>query len=79
MVVALETGSEVGGATGAAAGTEAAGAVAAVASTDFPSVRRASEAPSEAAGVAVCINPLMETVHKQEKRDVEKKKDKKRV
>lgn len=73
MVVAPETGSELGGATGAAVGTEAAGAVAAAASTDFPSVSGDSEAPSEAAGVAVCIHTLMQRVHKHEKRDVKKK------
>lgn len=53
-----ETGSEAGGADMAAAGAagggaEAAGAAAAAASADFPLVSGASEAPPEAAGVAV--------------------------
>lgn len=54
-----EIGREAGGADVAAAvgaaggGAEAAGAAAAAASADFPLVSGASEAPPEAAGVAV--------------------------
>lgn len=50
-----ETGSEAGGAAMAVAGAAGGGAEAAgaAASTDFPLVSGASEAPPQAAGVAV--------------------------
>lgn len=68
VAVGAETGSEVGAAAAAGAATavdaEAAGAAAAAASAsasaDSPSARRASEASSVAAGVAMQTNPVIQ-------------------
>lgn len=76
-VAGAEMGSEVGagavtaagaaaaaagvGAAAAGAATAAGAAAAASASADSPSERRASDAPSVAAGVAMQVNPVIQT------------------